>query len=465
MVRPFDRVPRGIRFRTTLTTTLVTGVMLVLGALVLMFVLGNKLRDNLDATIENQAADRAQLLDAGADPQSLVSTRQAESLVWIGTPNGEVIALGGNYRIVGPPPDLTIGGGRTVNLVLEEQQENGLAELEETEVTLAVAQASDGTLVAVGSELETVTKTTNEVRNLLAIGLPFLLALVAMVSYRATGRTLAPVAEIRGTAEAIGAGPIDRRVPVPGTDDEVQRLAITVNDMLDRLDAQRQAQRRFTADASHELKSPVANMRAVVETADIDSPQWSETRTRLVAESERLAAIVDNLLFMAVSDETEGVPAFTETVHVDDILFDEAELLAARGKVRVDINGVQPCETIGDADQLRRMLRNLIQNAERYASSTVAVSCHEHTGDPSNEAVHGEILIAVSDDGPGVPLEQREKIFERFGRAESARDRRSGGTGLGLAIARAIAERHMGAIAVSQADNGGACFTVRLSPP
>ena len=370
-------MPRGIRFRTTLATTLVTGVMLVLGAAVLLSVLGKNLRENLDATIQNQAAGRAQLLDGGADPQSLVSTRQAESLVWIGTAAGDVLAVGGNYLIVGAPPDLTVGGARTVSLLVEEQHNDGAIELEQAEATLAVVQASDGTLVAVGSELETVTGTTNEVRNLLAVGLPFLSALVAVVSYRATGRTLAPVAEIRRTAEEIGAGPIDTRVPVPRTDDEVQRLAVTVNGMLDRLDTQRRAQRRFTADASHELKSRVANMRAVVETAEIDAPQWSETRTRLVAESDRLAAIVDNLLFMAVGDEAEGVPTFTETVHVDDILFDEAELLAARGKARVDISGVEPCTTLGDGDQLRRMVRNLIYNAERYASSTVAVSCHE----------------------------------------------------------------------------------------
>jgi signal transduction histidine kinase len=447
------RFPRGIRLRTTVIATLVTGAVLIVGAVVLTIVLGQNLRDSLDSTIETQARARAELLDVGSDPESLVSIGQGESLVWIGSASGDAMAIGGTYLIVGAPPDLEVGPARTVELLVDEPHEGGVVEREQTEVSLAVAQAGDGRLVVVGSELESISKTTNEVRNLLLLGLPLIMALVALVLYRSTGTTLAPVSEIRASAEGIGANQLNLRVPVPATDDEVQRLAVTMNAMLERLDAQQQLQRRFTADASHELKSPVANLRAVAETADIDDPDWPRTQTRIVSEADRLAGIIEDLLFMAVHDEGAAAPQVSTTVHLDDVLFDEAELLAARSNVAVDINGVGPCSVPGDADQLRRLVRNLVQNAEGHADSRVTLGSSD---------IDGPVLW-VSDDGLGVPVADRERIFDRFARVETARDRRSGGTGLGLAIVAAIASGHGADVSVESASEGGAEFIVRWS--
>lgn len=442
-------IQRGIRLRTSLVATAVTAVVLVGSAVLLLVVLQQNLRSNLETAVETQSRARAELIDQGAAPADLVTIGQDESLVWIGDSDGSPLAVGGSYRIVGAPDDLTVGGARTVDLLVEEVGED---ERERTEVIMAVAAAGDGTLVAVGSETEVVGKTTAEVRNLLLLGLPLLVAAVALVSYRAAGRTLAPVAEIREAAERIGSGPIDSRVPVPDTDDEIQRLGDTVNAMLDRLDAQQRAQRRFTADASHELKTPVANLRAVAETTVVSDPSWPQTRDRMIAEADRLAALVDDLLFIAVDDDTSGPVQVHGRVDVDDILFDEAELIAARGMVAVDIGGVTPCAVDGDPDQLRRLVRNLVQNAERHAAAKVTLACAEDDDH--------RVTVVIADDGPGVPEAERTHIFDRFARLESARDRASGGAGLGLAIVAAIAARHGASVAVDDAPGGGARFTV-----
>ena len=446
-----ERIPRGIRARTTAVAVVVAAVSLLIAAVGLTWVLENNLRDNLDSTVETQARARAELLDAGADPATLVDSRDGESLVWIGTADA-TLAVGGNYQVVGMPPDLTVGGARGSEMLVDEPQElGGSPERELVDVRWAVASAADGTLVGVGFETETVGETVGEVRQLLAVGLPLLLVVLGLVTWRATGRTLRPVEEIRSTAEGIGAETLHDRVPVPHTRDEVQRLAETMNGMLDRLEDQQVAQRRFTADASHELKSPVANLRATIETSSLDDPTWDRLQSMLVAETDRLATIVDDLLYMAVNDESSRQPVDPTSVHVDDLLFDEAQLLSARSDLTVDIGGVGPCDVRGDVKLLARAIRNLVSNAERHAASTVFLAC-------SIEGTTARIVVA--DDGPGVAADMREVVFERFGRASEARERASGGTGLGLAIVRGVAERHGGSVDVDDRPGGGARFTV-----
>lgn len=448
-----ERIPRGIRARTTAVAVAIAAISLLVAAVGLTWVLRNNLRDSLDSTVETQARARAELLDTGADPATLVDSRDGESLVWIGTADA-TLAVGGNYRVVGMPPDLTVGGARGSEMLVDEPQElGGPPEQELAEVRWAVASAADGTLVGVGFETETVGETVGEVRNLLAVGLPLLVVVLGLVTWRATGRTLRPVEEIRTTAEGIGAETLHDRVPVPDTRDEVQRLAETMNGMLDRLETQQVAQRRFTADASHELKSPVANLRATIETSAVDDPAWERLQPMLVAETDRLATIVDDLLFMAVNDESARQPIEAASVHIDDLLFDEAQLLSARSTLSVDIGAVGPCDVRGDAKLLARAIRNLVSNAERHATSMVSFAC-------SIEGSTAHIVIA--DDGPGVPAEMRELIFERFGRASEARERASGGTGLGLAIVRGVADRHGGLIEVDDAQGGGARFTLSV---
>ncbi|MEL6984467.1 MAG: HAMP domain-containing sensor histidine kinase [Actinomycetota bacterium] len=208
---------------------------------------------------------------------------------------------------------------------------------------------------------------------------------------------------------------------------------MALNDVLGQLEAQSSARRRFVADASHELKSPVANARALIETGD-PGPDLDH---RVLAELDRLQSLVDDLLYLASSDE--GAPTGQMAmVDLDDLAFDEAERVTARTTLSIDASGVQPAEVLGDRLGLARAIRNLLENGARHGTSRVAIAID----DRSNRWV-----LTVSDDGPGIPPDQRDRIFERFTRLAGDRSRADGGTGLGLSIVAAVAERHSGSVA------------------
>jgi signal transduction histidine kinase len=264
----------------------------------------------------------------------------------------------------------------------------------------------------------------------------------------------APVDQLRANVDSMAGSGDGHRVTVPETGDELSRLATTMNELLDRIDLQRSAQRQFVADASHELKSPVANLRVLAETSDrpADEHAWQVLRS-----------MVDDLLFLARSDEEAltssdaiGVTANRhDVVHLDDVLFDEAEraTAAAPEGVHIDASGVVPASVRGDGAALSRLARNLIENAARHATSRVQVAVE------SGEAT---VRVHIDDDGPGVHEGDRERVFERFTRLDSDRARASGGTGLGLAIVARIAAIHGGSVTISTSDINGARFTLTL---
>jgi signal transduction histidine kinase len=232
--------------------------------------------------------------------------------------------------------------------------------------------------------------------------------------------------------------------------------------MLDRLQAASDRQRTFVGDASHELQSPLAAVRTQLEVA-LAHPRnadWPAVAAQLLADSQRMERLVRDLLFLARTDSTAapGVPADVapaSPVDLDDIVLDEATRLRATTRVRLDTTAVSAAPVVGSRDELTRMTRNLLENAERHAASMVRVEL---------SAADGRAEMIIEDDGPGVPEEYRERIFERFVRLDHARSRDQGGTGLGLAIVKAVAERHGGAVGVHSGRNGdrGARFVVRL---
>jgi signal transduction histidine kinase len=282
------------------------------------------------------------------------------------------------------------------------------------------------------------------------------------VTWIVTGWALRPVERIRRAAAAIGDRDLDRRVPEPGTGDEIDRLSHTMNAMLGRIENAAARQRRFVADASHELRSPLTGIRSQLE-VDLAHPQgadWRQSGQDVLDETIRLQRLVDDLLVLAQSD-TDSLPTRRSPVDLDDLVLDETRPLRARGRVAIDLTHVSGGQVLGDADQLRRVLRNLLDNAEGHAAAAVRVSVREN--DTSVE-------VEVTDDGPGIPPDQRGAVFERFTRLDNARARSSGGTGLGLAIAREIVEHHGGTLTLSE-QTTGATFVVTLpaangtSPP
>ncbi|MGH9034850.1 MAG: sensor histidine kinase, partial [Acidimicrobiia bacterium] len=247
---------------------------------------------------------------------------------------------------------------------------------------------------------------------------------------------------------------LDRRVPEPPVDNEVGRLARTMNAMLERLQRSAERQRRFVSDASHELRSPLASTRTTLEVAltHPETTTLAATAADALAETERMERLITDLLFLARGDEG-GLMANPGPVDVDDLVTAETARVRSRARVTVDASRVSAARVSGVAGHLEQAVRNLLENAERHARSAVSVSLAD-----DGEAV----VLTVDDDGPGVAPEDRERIFDRFVRLDEARARDRGGAGLGLAITREIIAAHAGTVGVGDAPGGGARFVVRL---
>ncbi|MEU1873560.1 ATP-binding protein [Streptomyces sp. NPDC019793] len=303
-----------------------------------------------------------------------------------------------------------------------------------------------GTLtVYAGAPLSAEHGAVNTALTVMLIGFPLLLAVVAWVTWLVTRRALRPVEGIRREMAAITASEdLARRVPVPDTHDEVARLASTTNETLAALESSVERQRGFVADASHELRSPIASLRTQLEVAAAH-PELLDLEGA-VADTVRLQRLAADLLLLARLDAGER-PA--------DARVDLAALAreAAEGRGGVSVRGEGAVQVAGSRGQLGRVLANLLDNAQRHARSAVEVSVRRD-GDA--------VVVAVADDGDGVPAADRERIFERFVRLDAARSRDDGGAGLGLAIARDVAVRHGGTLTVHDAPAGGALFELRL---
>jgi signal transduction histidine kinase len=286
---------------------------------------------------------------------------------------------------------------------------------------------------------------------LLLIGLPILLLLVGATTWVVVGRALRPVESIRAEVESIGAQDLHRRVPESSTPDEIGRLARTMNAMLGRLEDATDRQRRFVADASHELRSPLTGIRAQLE-VDLAHPaaaDWQTTEQDVLVDAIRLQRLVEDLLTLATSDASALDASSRELVDLDEIVLSEARRLRSRTPHQIDTTHVSGAQLAGNRDQLARAVRNLLDNAARHANSTVTATLAE-----SERA----ITLVVADDGPGIPVEHQQRIFERFTRLDDARTRDNGGTGLGLAITQEVVIAHGGTIRVDCAP--GARFTV-----
>ncbi|MEZ5280199.1 MAG: ATP-binding protein [Acidimicrobiales bacterium] len=432
------RPRRSLRFEITLGSTVVVAAALIVGSFYLVGSLRSELVSQLDASLAGQVSDRLSLIDSGSDPSTLLNAGLHDTIGWIGRPDGSTLSSSG-HRLA-EIPDLAPGQVETVEVALLEDGGRDEHEIENETVRMASGASLDGSiLVFVGQELSHVESTVSTAETALVIGVPILTLLVAVAVWAAVGRALRPVERIRLQAQAVSGRELDIRVPTSGSGDEIDRLAHTMNDMLDRLSEHDLAQRRFASDASHELKSPTANIRVLAETAS--ATDWDVTRARIAAEADRLGSLVDDLLFLNISGERTSA---VDQVDLDDILFDEAQTLAAHSSVDVSIGAVTPQRVAGVAGELRRAVRNLADNAARHAESAVVFDLAER-GD--------RVVLAVTDDGSGVPLEDRERIFERFTRLDESRQRQSGGTGLGLAIVADIASRHGGSIRVVDPGN------------
>jgi two-component system, OmpR family, sensor kinase len=282
------------------------------------------------------------------------------------------------------------------------------------------------------------------------------LALVAalLAGYLVAARTAAPLRRFAGTAAAVDAGDLSPRLATePGAAAELRTLADSFNHMLDRLEDAFARQRAFVSDASHELRSPLTAIRGQIEVLardpDPDAGAVKRVEAATLAELTRVERLVEELLALARLDEGAG-PARRE---LDAERFLRETVAAAPGDA--GLGAVAAGRLDADPEMVARVLRNLIENGRRHAGpgGTVTVS---------STAAGGRLLIEVDDDGPGIPLAERERIFDRFHRTDAGRARAAGGSGLGLAIARAAVEAHGGSIGASESAHGGARIAFEL---
>ncbi|PPG58711.1 two-component sensor histidine kinase [Rathayibacter sp. AY1C7] len=427
---------RSLRTRISAAATAVVAAAALLGSVLFVLVLSSVLASSAASAADAEAERVAALVEQGG-PEAV---RGSEGLVQL-VVDGRVAAAGEDAADLPP-------------LALAESDDPVTVDVDdEGPVVVAARELDDDSLVVVGVPDEGREEAVSTTIGLLAVAVPLLIALVAVVCAVVVGRALRPVERMREEAEAVTSSALDRRIAAPGSGDEVDRLAHTLNRMLDRLQSGQERQRRFVSDASHELRSPVAALRQTAEVALAHPDRLDSARlARTVAEeSVRLGGLIEGLLLLARADEARLAVA-AAPVDLDDLALGEVRRLRDSG-ARVDASGISPVQAVADEALLSRALRNLVDNAVRHRSSQLALSTR----------IDGaEAVLAVDDDGPGIPAAERERVLERFVRLDEGRTRDAGGSGLGLAIVAGIARAHGGRVVVGDSALGGARVEVRV---
>jgi signal transduction histidine kinase len=436
----------AVRVRVTIVAAAVVAAALVVGAISLVMLVQAGLVRSLAGTAPQRAAELAALAARAPLPAALPPVDAARrTLLQVVAPDGHVVAaseaLQGATAVLPP----TARQRRIVDDLDAAGSGSWLAE-----PTPATIGAHPATVIVLTSLTE-MNRTTSILEHLLIVAVPLLTAFAAIIIWVVVGRSLHPVEAMRAEVADITANELHRRVPVPATHDELARLAGTLNELLDRLEAASAAQRRFVADASHELRTPTANIRTAVEvaTARPENADWGEVSADILRQGERLERLSRQLLALARSDASTD--RSYEPVDLTALVAAEAARPVPRGK-SLDTGDLAPVIVDGDPDQLASVMSNLIENGLRHARRRVTVSLRR-TGSIAE--------LTVADDGPGIPAEERERVFERFVRLDEHRNRSDGGTGLGLPIARAIVAAHGGSIAIAET-SAGATFVVRI---
>ncbi len=458
--RPASRLT--MRSRVTLWATSIVAIAMIIASLGLLFGLQHSLWRNLDGTARQRVSDVASLIEHHQLVELIPSNGGDADVVEVVDSAGRVLARSDYETQPGTPSglphplprrltkghaetlhDLRIGDGGDFRVTGKPTKFDG----------------RPATIVAAVS-LDQAQYTLSSLATGLAIGAPALTVLVAWTIYRTAGRTLRPVETLRRQATHISATDLHRRLDLPASRDEVHALAVTLNDMLARLDEASAAQRRFVADAAHELRSPLTAIRSQLEVmAAYPDPQRDPlVAAALLEDALRLNELVEDLLALARSEDPAARRPNTLT-DLDEVVLAEVRRQRDLTPTDIDARGVSAGRVRGDAEALRRVVRNLLDNARRHAARQIRVTLTA-SGDT--------VELTVSDDGTGIPADQRSRVFERFTRLDEARSREAGGSGLGLAIVGKVVTAH-GGTAHADADPapadgglGGARLVVKL---
>lgn len=443
---------RSLRARLTAAAVVVIAAAIALSAVLLTV----RLESALVAGVDQAALDRAERVAA-----SITSGRSAESsLTGVVDDDDEVVhVLDENRTVLASSVELPAGrpllrapSGTGPELVTQQGVALPGEQDEPYRVLTLPVPAPDGqrVLVQVGLPLDDAEESVEELISALAIGAPAMVAVLAALTWLLAGRALRPVEALRRQAAAIPGDALDRRLAVPAGGDELARLATTFNALLGRAEAATRRQREFVADAAHEIRNPVASLRTQLEVAALhDDPSWRDRLPALSEDAQRLSRLVDDLLRLARIDAR--VPLAHDEIDLDDIVLETVGRAREHTALHLDTSAVSGARIVGDRDALARVVQNLLDNALRHARTTVTVTL----------TATGRAVLTVTDDGPGIATDQRERVFDRFTRLDDARSRDAGGTGLGLAIVRDVVLQHGGDVGVEDAAPG-ARLIVRL---
>lgn len=449
--RPRERVRRGrrtagwwrrksLRFRLTAVASVALGAALMLSAYVMISVLGRSLIATIDDSIYQRARDTVSLADADRLPDEMTSPDG--TLLQVVDAAGRIThATTGTDRLVpllnAGERAAAIGKGQARFL---DGGPYGIPHL----LRVRVLSADRGLTVIAARPFSEVQTSITTAGHVLVVGTPLLLVLLGGASWMIIGRTLRPIAALRRGAEEITDTARSRRLPVPEAHDEVHSLAVTLNDMLARLEKADTRQRALVSDAAHELRSPLASIRLQLEVA-LGHPHgqdWQETAEGVLEDTMRLARLAEDLLALARLDERGGAPSRREPVELDQLVPQTVERYGEAVTVKIGDGAIV---VAGAALDLGRVLVNLVDNALRHTDAPVAVELRAEGADA---------VLTVTDDGPGIPEPDRERVFDRFTRLDSARSRDEGGAGLGLAIVRETVHAHGGAVHLEDARPG-----------
>ena len=429
---------RSLRLRVTAAATAVLAVGLVVGTIVLSTLFEHRRVDVVDVTVQAEVSTISQLVASGDLPSPLPSPAGGTTLAQVVDSAGTVLAATSSAsRVLELVPVTQLAGhsGRAFTTTSSTLGPSSLRVLAEK----ATLRGVPVTIVA-AAPLTDVTSTLDALRNVLLVVVPLIVLAAAVATWLAVSAALTPVDRLRAAADAVDATTTERapQLDVPTGGDELRRLGETLNELLTRVHAAGENQRRFIADAAHELRSPIASLRTQLDVA-LAVPNKTEEWPRIVSDAltdvDRLASLADDLLLLARLDSGS----------------------ASRNSI-VDVGALvnspdQDLYVTGDETALRRMIDNLVVNAHRHARHDVEVSARREGAD---------VVIAVDDDGHGISEADRERVFGPWVRLDTGRSRDDGGAGLGLAIVRSIARAHGGDATLDASPLGGLRATVRL---
>ncbi|MBI5090699.1 MAG: HAMP domain-containing histidine kinase [Actinobacteria bacterium] len=482
------RVRGSVRARVALTAAAVFAVTLVAGSIVLLRTVEDRLVDDVrDSAAEalEQRAVQVRSDDFLVSPASAALRVGDDTVVYqlpatgvqpvvlairtvdpgAGTGTGADAGATGLVPIVTSDPAVP-GGGEFIDRVvgtggasagvafpaaIDPQSASLLGVTGSGSVMVSTYRITDDLSLATASSLAEVDITLDTTRQVLWWAVPALVLLVGVLAWALAGRALRPVRDITSQVAIINRESLHERVPAPRSRDEVSELASTMNSMLDRLEQSSESNRRLVSDAAHELRTPIAVIRAEVEVArrTAEATDWPDVTHRVLGETERLQQLVDDLLLLSRLDER--LPT-SSVVSVDDLVRDVA---GRRRRVDVELHELAPAVELDvDADATRRALDHVVANAARHAASAVEI------GVAVTDGTSPAVAITVDDDGPGIPSAERDRVLERFVRLDEGRSRDGGGSGLGLAVVADVMAAHGGEVIIGDSPLGGARVTL-----